>query len=92
MSNPSDWNTTDNDEHEHEDTREDEYMNEDEYEQEYEDDEEDGDDNDEGDDLHEIAEVQSCLGAVVAAIAFWLGLALSALCFGVMFAMTLALL
>ena len=84
MSNPSDWNTTDD----HEDNREDEYEDEDEDEYMNEQEQED----DDGDDLHEIAEVQSCLGAVVAAVAFWLGLALSALCFGVMFAVTLALL
>ena len=74
MSNPSDWRQDAENENEYDDEEEEEFVD---------------DDNDDGDDLSEVPELRSCLGALVAAIAFWLGLALTALCFCAVFAVAL---
>ena len=77
MSNPSDWRQDAEDENEYDDEEEEEFVDDDEL------------DDDDGDDLSDVPELRSCLGALVAAIAFWLGLALTALCFCAVFAVAL---
>jgi hypothetical protein len=97
MSNPSDErhdaeDENENDEQEYEREQEQDIVDEHDDDSDSDDDELDGDeadDEDDGDDLSEVPELRSCLGALMAAIAFWLGLALTALCFCAVFAMAL---
>ena len=82
MSNPSDWQQDPDGENEYDEEEEEGFLEET-------DDHAHADEDDDGDDLSEAPELRSCLGAVVAAIAFWLGLALTALCFCAVFAVAL---